>query len=262
MDRATFARLVAGGAASLPLVAHARELEGTITTQTALFASLPAIAPRQYCRIILGSGAKYQKQIGAGVETDPKLGRLLYLETQVGSPGGNCNPSSMRKSYLRGDRFGSLLDAYALRANIGRVENMFYRFGDLADAPHRETADNTLRLLDERYLYDDRPMRIVSVSTERIHVASRNVSATKVVGEFAKPKGPHERLERIELWHEPSFPFGFARYRATLRDLDPFEAHTYSTGHDFKTMLAYTLDRARSLTRDGQYGQLPESVGA
>ena len=154
-DRATFATLLAAGAAGIPLSAFARRLEGATTTQQALFAALPRIGAGEWTRIILGSGAAYQKQIGAGTEHDRNGNRLLFIETQIGSPGGSRNPSSIRKAYLREPRFGSLLDTYPLVTNIGRIENMIYRFGDVRDA--KPTADDTLRLLDEAYLYDARP---------------------------------------------------------------------------------------------------------
>jgi hypothetical protein len=134
---------------------------------------------------------------------------FLFLETQIGSPGGSCNPSSMRKAYLRTDRFGSLLDTYPLLANIGRTENFIDRFGDLADGGHPAGADSTLRLLDEAYLYDTRPIRIISVAPQTVHAASRNVDATHVVAEFSGGSAnAKQRMRRVELWHHATFPFG------------------------------------------------------
>lgn len=262
MHRSTFAALLAAGAAGIPLAAFARRLEGSITTQHALFASLPRIASGQWTRIILGSGAQYQKQIGAGVERDAGGKRMLFLETQVGSPGGSCNPSSMRKAYLRSERFGSLFDTYPLIANIGRTENMIYRFGDLTDRAPGPAADHSLRLLDEGFLYDPRPIRIVSVAQQTIHAASRDISATHVVAEFpAGNENAKQRMRRLEIWHESSFPFGVARYRATLHELEPFVAHVYSCGGKFTSLLGLSLARVRAMTPDGQYGQLPQGIG-
>ena len=238
MNRSTFAGMLGAAAAGIPLSAFARRLEGAVTTQSTLFGSLPRIAAGDWTRIILGSGAEYQKQIGAGVEHGPGGARLLFIETQVGSPGGSCNPSSMRKAYLRTHRFGSLLDTYPLVANIGRTENMVYRFGDAGDPGHVPTSDDRLRLLDEAYLYDPRPIRIVSVSAQMIHAASRNVDATHVVAEFTPARtGASGRMQRIELWHHAAFPFGVVRYRATLTELDPFVAHVYSFGTEVRIAL-------------------------
>ena len=263
MDRATFAALLAAGAAGVPLAAFARRLEGSVTTQQTLFASLPRIEPGSWTRIILGSGAEYQKQVGAGFERDPNGKRLLYFETQIGSPGGSCNPSSMRKSYLRAGRFGSLLDTYPLLVSIGRTENFIYRFGDTTDGSHVARTDTTLRLFDEAYLYDTRPIRIVSVAPQTIHAASRNVDATHVVAEFtASSANSKQRLRRVQLWHHPAFPFGVVRYHATLDGLEPFSAHVYAFGGRFHSLLDLPLARARDMTRDGQYGQLPMSVGS
>jgi hypothetical protein len=263
MRRSTFATLLAAGAAGIPLWAFARALEGSVTTQRALFAALPRIAPGEWTRIILGCGAQYQKQIGAGYERTASGRTLLFIETQVGSPGGSCNPSSMRKSYLRAHRFGSLFDSYALIANIGRTENMIYRFGDVADGGHAAGNDGTLRLLDERYLYDDRPLRIVSVTPQTVHAASRNVAATHVVAEFTTPGDAVEhRMRRLALWHHPAFPFGVVRYEATLADLEPFTAHVYSCGERFTSLLSLSLAKVRAMTPNGQYGQLPQGIGA
>ena len=258
MKRATFLGGAAGALAGLPAIARA----GTVTTQHALFATLPRPHSGDWTRIILGSGAKYQKQIGAGIERPVGAAPLAYYELQVGSPGGSCNPNSLRKAYLRGGTFGSLFDVYPLVANVGRTENFVYRYGDVAAGQHGENGDTVLRLLDEAYLYDGRPLRIISVAPERIHVASRNVDTTHVVAEFAKPQSQKERLRQIELWHASEFPFGVARYRATLQGLDPYELHVFSYGRPYKSDLTLSLAQVREMTRDGQYGQLPAGIGS
>ncbi len=256
MKRATFLSGTVA-LAGLPAVASA----GTVTTQHALFANLPRPRPSDWTRIIRGSGAKYQKQIGAGLERTPTSGALAYYEIQVGSPGGSCNPNSLRKAYLHDAAFGSLLDTYPLIANVGRTENFVYRYGDVVAGQRGENGDTVLRLLDESYLYDDRPLRIVSVGTQRIHIASRNVDTTHVVAEFAAPPSARQRLRHIELWHAPEFPFGVARYRATLHGLEAYELHVFSYGRPYKSDLALSLAQVRDMTKDGQYGQLPAGIG-
>lgn len=256
MNRSAFLAACGATLASMPALAFGSELVGTALTQHELFAMLPSGRAGQWTRIILGSGAVYQKQIGIGNEPNT-TGRVSYFETQVGMPGGSCNPASMRKAYLRDGRFGSLLDQYALSINIGRTENMIYRYGDAASG--HDAADTTFRLFDERYLYDSRKMHVVSVAPARIHVASATHDVTHVVGEYATAGSGNERLRRIELWHAPQFPFGLAKYRAKLRGLDPFEMHVYSHGDKFASMLAMRLDDVRAATKDGQYGQIPSS---
>lgn len=253
MNRSTFL----GGAAALacaPAVAFASDLVGSTLTQRELFARLPAGRPGQWTRIILGSGATYQKQIGIGSEVADGR-RVAFFETQIGMPGGSCNPASMRKAYLRDATIGSLLDEYPVAINIGRTENMIYRYGDSAGGGR----DETLHLFDERYLYDPREMHVVSVRSERIHVASATHVATYVACEYRTAGSGNERLRHVELWYAPEFPFGLAKYRATLRGLDPFEMHVYSHGDRFATMLAMKLDDVRAATKDGQYGQIPAS---
>jgi hypothetical protein len=258
MDRSTF---LAGLTAALPLagsmVPFAALAEGQVTTQRDLFASLPQPKSHDWTRIILGSGAKYQKQIGAGIETAQSGEKLYYYELQIGSPGGSCNPSTMRKAYLREPSFGALLDTYPLIANIGRTGNLVFRYGDVTgEATANNPADTRLRLLDEAYLYDPRPVRIVSLARAQIHVASQNLDAMHIVGEYPKAGSASERLRHIELWHDPRFPFGLARYRATVAGLDPFEMHVYSHGADFSSILDLSLAEVRDITRNGAYGQL------
>jgi hypothetical protein len=262
MNRASFfagaAAFAALGAAPGP-PAFASTLAGT-TTQGDLFAGLPHGRPGQWTRVILGSGAMYQKQIGLGTEIDRAGESRLYIETQVGMPGGSCNPSSMRKAYLRDAAFGSILHGYSLLANVGRTENMVYRYGDGPSGENGKSADSILHLLDEPWLYDARPLHVLSATRERIHAASAMHETTHVVAEFSRPRSAKERLERIELWHSPDFPFGVARYRATLRGLEPFELHVYSHGAEFTSLLAMSLDEVREITKNGEYGQLPASI--
>lgn len=264
MNRLSFtcgaAATLAASAASAGASALVRA--GTTTTQASLFATLPRPKAGDWTRIILGQGALYQKQIGAGIETADDGTKRAYYEVQVGSPGGSCNPNSLRKAYLRGSEFGSLLDVYPLVSNIGRSANLVFRYADVTDTAHHDVEDTLLRLIDQKALYDDRPLRIVSVATERIHVANRNVETTHVVGEYARSTDPAHRLRRIELWSTPVFPFGVARYRATLAGFDPYELHVYAAGKDYASDLRMPLDRIRAITKDGEYGQIPPGLAS
>ncbi len=242
--------------------AGARVREGAMTTQAALFATLPRPQSGDWTRIILGQGALYQKQIGTGIEVASDGTRRAFYEVQVGSPGGSCNPNSLRKAYLHGAEFGSLLDVYPLVSNIGRSANLVFRYADITDTAHHDVEDTLLRLIDQKALYDDRPLRIVSVATERIHVANRNLETTHVVGEYARSNDPAHRLQRIELWSTPAFPFGVARYRATLAGFDPYELHVYAAGKSYASDLRMPLDRIRAITKDGEYGQIPPGLAS
>jgi hypothetical protein len=234
---------------------------GARLTQRELFGALPRPRAGDWTRLILGSGAVYQKQIGMGVEIAADGTKRAYFELQVGSPGGSCNPNSLRKAYLRDAEFGSLFDVYPLISNIGRSANLVFRYADVTDSGTHDPEDTRLRLLDERRLYDPRTMRVVRVTTERIHVASRDVETTHVVGEYPVSRDPHERLRRIELWHAPVFPFGVAKYRAELAGAsDPFELHVYAAGSAYVSDLRMPLDRIRAITKDGQYGAIPPDL--
>lgn len=258
MNRLSFvsgtAALLAGPAA----IARAASLtEGSMTTQAALFASLPRPKAGDWTRIILGQGALYQKQIGTGIEVASDGTRRAYYEIQVGSPGGSCNPNSLRKAYLRGTEFGSLFEVYPLVSNIGRSANLVFRYADITDTAHHDLEDTQLRLLDQKSLYDARPLRIVSVKTERMHIANETVEAKHIVGEYPATSDSSARLRHIELWSSAAFPFGVARYRATMAGFDPYELHVYSSGTAYATDLRMPLDRVRAITKDGAYGAIP-----
>lgn len=247
---------------ALPGVARATDFAVAhgMTTQSELFAALPKPTARMWTRIILGQGAKYQKQIGLGTETDPDGAHLSYVELQVGSPGGDCNPNTLRKSYLQGHEFGSLVQSYPLVSNLGRSANLVFRYGDVTDAKPAQKSDVTLKLLDNKIAYDDAPLRIVSSETVRMSAASRTVDATHVACVVAGPSSTG--IRRIDLWHAPSFPFGLVRYRATMAaGVDPYEMSCYSFGSDYKTDLPMSLANVRAITKDGAYGSLPPSTG-
>ena len=263
MNRLTFATGVAAAVTSCGSRASAAPLvEGSTTTQAALFASLPRPKAGDWTRIILGQGALYQKQIGTGIEVASDGTKRAYYEIQVGSPGGSCNPNSLRKAYLKGTEFGSLLEVYPLVSNIGRSANLVFRYADVTDTAHHDVEDTLLRLLDQKALYDSRPLRVVSISNEKIHIANKSVVAKHVVGEYAASHESGPRLRRIELWSTPKFPFGVARYRATMVGFDPYELHVYSSGSAYATDLRMPLDRVRAITKDGAYGSIPAGAAA
>ena len=74
------------------------------------YAVLPAARSGLWIRYIMGFGVPYQKQIGFGVERTP-IAERYFIETQVGMPGGSCNPNTMKKAYLRTRTFGSVTGA-------------------------------------------------------------------------------------------------------------------------------------------------------
>ncbi|GAC1624536.1 MAG: hypothetical protein NVS4B5_16600 [Vulcanimicrobiaceae bacterium] len=232
-----------------PFAALAEAFVGRTLTQADLFATLPKPATGDWSRVIMGSGVQYDKQIGFGTERDPQGGAsLLFVETQIGEAGGiACNPNTLRKTYLRDAHFGSLVREASVLAIVAHSGNMLTRWADVGAGQPQEAHDAKLRLLDASYLYDARPMRVRSVSSEIVRVGGRAHTGTRVIADF--PAG--ERLRALEIVHTPAVPFGIARYKATVRELDPFGLALRSYGRDFKTGIATPLALLRPMTQSG-----------
>lgn len=248
MDRRSFlAATAAAMSAGLPANAFSKDLVGASITQRELFAALPSPQPGDWSRVIMGSGVQYDKQIGFGVEDTPD-GNLYFVETQIGEAGGiACNPNTLKKTYLREKHFGSLVTELSVAAIVAHSGNMLTRWADVAGGQTQAAHDAKMRLLDVAYLYDERKMTIRSIASRSLRVGGAVRDTTHVVAAFA----PGERLTQVELWHTPGVPFGVARYRATVRELEPFDFTLRTFGRTFKTALATPLAQLRDMTPDG-----------
>jgi hypothetical protein len=134
----------------------------------------PLPRPGQWVRFILGSGVSYQKQIGVAAEADDD-GELLYYETQVGIPGGSCNPNTLKRTYLRGAKFASPLDPVPVAAQVATSGTTLTRWGDIGGGQTQSRADTILRRLDAQYLYDDRSLRVLSRTSDVLPVPASSV---------------------------------------------------------------------------------------
>ncbi|MEO7039945.1 MAG: hypothetical protein ABI186_07965 [Candidatus Elarobacter sp.] len=199
-------------------------------------------------RLVMDAGVAYQKQIGLGFETSGD-GDTLFVETQIGMPGGSCNPNTLKKTYLRAPHFRSLLDLYPVLAHVAFSGTILTRWGDSGGGQPQDEGDRLLRLIDAKHVYDPRPCTVVATRRERVRVRTGTYAATRVSASFAP--GPRESLQRIDLWSSPVVPFGVVRYRATLRELPPFEFVLDSFGHGYKSDLAMTLQTIRAMTPGG-----------
>jgi hypothetical protein len=243
MKRAAF---VAGASAAAVLAPF--PALGATTTQDALFARTPPPRNGAWVRLVMDAGVAYQKQIGLGVE-DSAGGGQLFVETQIGMPGGACNPNTLKKTYLRATHFSSLLASYPVLAHVASSGTVISRWGDAADGGRRDPTDARLHLIDAKHVYDPRPCTVVASRGESVRVRTGTYATTRVTAAFER--GPSESLERIDLWTNPAVPFGVVRYRATLRDLPPFEIVLDSFGRGYKTDLAMTLQTIRAMTPGG-----------
>lgn len=243
MKRSAF---VAGGCAAgafgiLPAL-------GATTTQEALFARIARPRTGDWVRLVMDSGVAYQKQIGLGVEATGD-GDRLFVETQIGMPGGQCNPNTLKKTYLRAARFTSLLTAYPVLAYVAFSGTIVTRWGDVGDGQTQAGDEKHLRLIDAKHVYDVRPYSVVARRAETVRVRTGSFATTHVTAVFAP--GPRESLERVELWTSPRVPFGVVRYRAHLRGLAPFEIELDSHGRGYRSDLAMTLQTIRAMTPNG-----------
>ena len=237
------------GFVATPFATLAASLVGRTITQADLFATLPKPEPGDWSRVIMGSGVQYDKQMGFGRESDPHGGpSLLFVETQIGEAGGiACNPNTLKKTYLRGERFGSLITEAPVLAIIAHSGNMLTRWADVGDGQSQAPHDAKMRLLDVTYLYDERPMRVRSVTAQTVRVGNARHAAMRVVADF--PAG--ERLQRLEIVHTPAVPLGIAAYTVTVRELDPFGLALRSYGRNFTTGISTPLALLRPMTQSG-----------
>jgi hypothetical protein len=195
MNRRSFLRSSMGVAALVALpyeaLANSFMLAGT-TTQQSLFDALPRPKAGQWVRLVLGSGVQYQKQIGA-VSEATEHGDLLYYETQVGTPGGSCNPNTMKRTYLQGSKFTSLIDRTPVAAAVANSGTTLTRWADLQGGQTQARSDAKLELLDTPYLYDERPSsRLKEKHCFCLPAASTTDRATRAAG----PCTPKKRRTR------------------------------------------------------------------
>lgn len=252
MDRTMFLLAAASSLAARSGPALAADAASRVTTQGALVDALPRPQTGQWVRLVMGSGVAYQKQYGFGMERS-ESGERAYVETQIGAPGGSCNPNTMKRVYLREPRFGSLLSQAPVLANVADSGTTLTRWGDVGGGQTQTPDDARLRLLDARYLYDDRPCTVVSRARRVLALPFGRIETTYVAATFAPSSDPARRLTHIELWTSPGIPFGVARYRAFARGRDPFELHAFSHGTHFVPALGMSLDTVRAITPDGTH---------
>jgi hypothetical protein len=237
MKRTDFLALGAGAFAGalLPLDAYASDL----------FASLPPARPGLWVRYILGFGVPYQKQIGFGVERTP-LAERYFIETQVGMPGGSCNPNTMKKAYLRTRSFGNLTHVYGVEAYVSRSSATVMLDEDrpspllLLDSPHLYPKSTAARTRFSHATVDV-PRHPAQQSEDNIVVGMKPVVCTRCAASFNEPL-----LKELELWTSPHVPLGVGRMRASVAGMPPFELTVESYGFDFKTGIHESLDAVRA----------------
>ncbi len=212
--------------------------------QTDLFTQLPGARVGEWVRYVMGFGVTYLKQIGFGEERTPD-DSLLFVETQIGVPGGTCNPNTTKKAYLDTRHFGELISQYPVKAYVAKQGNMLTRSDDAGSMGHPAAR---LLLLDGSYLYDPRRCTITSVDDRVVRVGTSDVATMHIACRFKSPSGGALRMSKFEVWQSGRVPMGIVKMRATVPDLEPFTLALDSYGRNFKTSLAVPLQSIRALT--------------
>jgi hypothetical protein len=209
------------------------------------YAVLPAARAGLWVRYVMGFGVPYQKQIGFGIERTP-ISERYFIETQVGMPGGSCNPNTMKKAYLRTRSFGNLTQVYGIEAYVSRSSTLVMLDQDQPPP---------LRLLDSTHLYPKNgaavtknvsstvnvPRQAVHQSENSIVVAKTAVRCTQCSARFDDPL-----LKELELWTSSTVPLGVGKMRARVGGMPPFELAVDSFGFDFRTGITQSLDAIRA----------------
>lgn len=209
------------------------------------FTTLPAARSGLWVRYIMGFGVPYQKQIGFGVETTP-IATRYFIETQVGMPGGSCNPNTIKKAYLRTRSFGNVTQVYGVEAYVSRSSTLTMLDQDQPPP---------LRLLDSPHLYPKGTGTIVKQgsatmkvprqashqSEDSIVVQKEAVACTQCSARFTGPL-----LRQLELWTSEKLPLGIGKMTAAVNGLPPFALHIDSYGYDYHTGIPASLDAVRA----------------
>ena len=234
------------GGMLLPTQAYAEALRtGSRVSSAQLFAVLPQARPGLWVRYIMGFGVPYQKQIGFGVERTP-LATRYFIETQVGMPGGSCNPNTMKKAYLRTRTFAGVTQVYGIEAYVSRSSTLVMLDQD---------SPPPLMLLDSKHLYPrgsgtitrlgNATMKVPKSSTHQsensIVMEKSAISCTQCAASFDEPL-----LKSLELWASSDVPLGIGMMRANVSSMPPFEMTIDSYGYDFHTGISASLDAVRA----------------
>lgn len=209
------------------------------------YALLPAARSGLWVRYVMGFGVPYQKQIGFGIERTP-VAQRYFIETQVGLPGGSCNPNTMKKAYLRTRTFGNLTQVYGVEAYVSRSSTLV-----MLD----EDNPPPVRLLDSPHLYPKGdaaftkqgastvsvPRKAVHQSEDSIVVEKTSVACTQCAARFDDPL-----LKELQLWTSAGVPLGVGLMRARVTGMPPFELKVDSYGFDFHTGISDTLEAVRA----------------
>lgn len=239
------AGMAVAGVFPLSARASADLREGATLSQADLFTSLPIARPGLWLRYVMGFGVEYQKQIGFGIEQTP-IATRYFIETQVGMPGGSCNPNSVKKAYLKTRSFGGLIEAYAIEAYVARNNNMLL-YDDGGSTP--------LLLLDSRHLYADSDCTLAAVGSELVNVPGHPVKQSEGSISVAKDSSPATRcaarfsssgLREFKVWRSDSLPLGVAKIEARVDGMGAFALGLDSYGTDFRSNIAESLDTVRA----------------
>lgn len=231
------AALAAAWLCELPAVAGAL-VPGTRLSQERIFAALPLPVPGTWVRYVMGFGVPYLKQIGFGVERTP-VSQRYYIESETGVAGGACNPNTVKKAYLRGDRFGSIVAREPVQAYVARAGSMVMLY-EGPDAPAH------VLLLDDRHLYTGDPCTLRASAPATVRAAGRSYACTHASIAVDGETAPVGSLRSFEVWTSDAVALGVVKMRAILTGSGPFELTLDSFGTHFVTGIPESLDAIRA----------------
>ncbi|HUA08277.1 MAG TPA: hypothetical protein VMA98_03315 [Candidatus Acidoferrales bacterium] len=200
--------------------------------------------PGLWVRYVMGYGVQFQKQAGFGMESTP-IATRAFIETQVGLPGGSCNANTARKAYIHGS-FGNLLTVYPVIAYVSGSGSLLALDQDspppfrMLDSPH--LYPTSLQPVSTKSAKVIAPVSPSRFSEESIVAEKHSIDAT--YGDY--PVDGHTLL-RFEAWSSPAVPLGFARVRAVLNSMPPFELHLDSYGFGYHPEITDSLDAVRAV---------------
>jgi hypothetical protein len=205
-------------------------------TLDSLLARMPAFVKGSWVEYSFDIAPKYAKRIGFGVE-HTALGPFRTIETQIGGSVTACDPNTLKKSYLRAQSYGNLLEPHEVRYVALKAGPSYL----LAEG----TKEDALWLLDTDTLYTSHRATIVAQSDESVPILEHHVPTQRLTLKFQG-----SALRKMTIWLARSIPGGVARLEA-VSGQDAFAMQLNSFGSNYITLVDQSFDLLRNQLTSG-----------